>query len=600
MRIHLNLLRRSAPLLVLLIALCAAPPVGAAPAGASAALVAEQNLSHTPDHSEDPRIAYGGGRVFAIWGERDRDRLGFSTAAADGAWSPAEFFDTGTLTKYQPPDVVADGSGTAHIVYASGDQVFYRSRGAAGNWSAPVPVATDRVPVQMRITRAPDGTLWVTWHDSGGANLRYRFSTDGGQTWRVGGDDGLISHAAGLYGTSVAVDGSNAPHVFWHIRGGYPGAGTIYYADWNGSRFAVRKFTLADASRYNCDPEIIVSPQNVQHMVWRQQVGLEWAFLYAVRPPGGEWQQAEQLALTDAGGQWAAAIGTDERGDIVVSHSERDGNTRRIALMVQRPGGGWQSFHISDGPQDNRSAVVASVTGGSVFAHVLYQHERRSDDGEIVYARVLLEGLPAPAPLPSAQPAPAPAPQPAPSGGGLEAALQPGVPRSDCSFFAETRHNLCGAFRSYWRQFGGLPIYGYPLTEEYVENGVVTQYFERARFEYHPGAIPARFDVLLGLLGSERVAGRREAGEPAFQPAAARGGCTFFAETQHNLCGAFRSYWRQFGGLMLYGYPLTDEFVENGLTVQYFERARFEYHPGASPRRFDIMAGRIGAERLGR
>jgi hypothetical protein len=33
--------------------------------------------------------------------------------------------------------------------------------------------------------------------------------------------------------------------------------------------------------------------------------------------------------------------------------------------------------------------------------------------------------------------------------------------------------------------------------------------------------------------------------------------------------------------------------------VQYFERARFEYHPGSAPARFDVLAGRIGAEAIG-
>jgi len=33
--------------------------------------------------------------------------------------------------------------------------------------------------------------------------------------------------------------------------------------------------------------------------------------------------------------------------------------------------------------------------------------------------------------------------------------------------------------------------------------------------------------------------------------------------------------------------------------VQYFERARFEWHPGSAPGRFDVLLGRLGAEELG-
>ncbi|HEX9373675.1 MAG TPA: murein L,D-transpeptidase, partial [Roseiflexaceae bacterium] len=135
-------------------------------------------------------------------------------------------------------------------------------------------------------------------------------------------------------------------------------------------------------------------------------------------------------------------------------------------------------------------------------------------------------------------------------------------------------------------------------SEEFVENGVTVQYFERARFEYHPGAQPRRYDVLLGWLGSELTAGRRAAGEAPFQDAQPKQGCAYVAETRHNLCGAFRSYWQAFGDLPLYGHPISEEFVENGVTVQYFERARFEYHPGAQPRRYDVLLGWLGSESI--
>ena len=54
----------------------------------------------------------------------------------------------------------------------------------------------------------------------------------------------------------------------------------------------------------------------------------------------------------------------------------------------------------------------------------------------------------------------------------------------------------------------------------------------------------------------------------------------------------------------MFGYPISEEFRErnpdNGreYTVQYFERARFEWHPGEWPERWDIMLGRIGAQVL--
>jgi hypothetical protein len=86
----------------------------------------------------------------------------------------------------------------------------------------------------------------------------------------------------------------------------------------------------------------------------------------------------------------------------------------------------------------------------------------------------------------------------------------------------------------------------------------------------------------------------------ALAPAQPRPGCRYFPETQHNLCFGFRAYWETYGGLLEFGFPLTEEYVDPvlGLTVQWFERARFEWHPGVIPERFDVLEGRVGAELL--
>jgi hypothetical protein len=81
-----------------------------------------------------------------------------------------------------------------------------------------------------------------------------------------------------------------------------------------------------------------------------------------------------------------------------------------------------------------------------------------------------------------------------------------------CVFYTETGHNACNGFLAYWNRFGGIDSFGYPLTEEFTAvdaatgRTTTTQYFQRARFEWHPGSAPQRFDVQLGLLGSEQLA----------------------------------------------------------------------------------------------
>jgi hypothetical protein len=71
----------------------------------------------------------------------------------------------------------------------------------------------------------------------------------------------------------------------------------------------------------------------------------------------------------------------------------------------------------------------------------------------------------------------------------------------------------------------------------------------------------------------------------------------WFNETGHYLGGAFWTFWRERGGLPLFGYPLTDELREGNRTVQYFERAVFEWHP-ENDDPWKVLLRRVGAEAL--
>jgi hypothetical protein len=79
-----------------------------------------------------------------------------------------------------------------------------------------------------------------------------------------------------------------------------------------------------------------------------------------------------------------------------------------------------------------------------------------------------------------------------------------------------------------------------------------------------------------------------------------------FAETQHTISGAFLDYWTRNGGLKQFGYPLTQEFDEivrlngNVYSVQYFERAIFEWHPENRGTEFEIILTQLGKYRWDR
>ncbi|HEX8600637.1 MAG TPA: CAP domain-containing protein [Chloroflexia bacterium] len=140
-------------------------------------------------------------------------------------------------------------------------------------------------------------------------------------------------------------------------------------------------------------------------------------------------------------------------------------------------------------------------------------------------------------------------------------------------YFSPTGKSVQGTFLSTFNRYG-LERIGYPLTEERVENGQVVQYFERVRMESHPEV--ASNPVLFSRLGAEMTQGVQFAKVAPFKSTRTR---AYFPATGHSLGGGFYTYWQQNGGLALFGLPLSEEFKENGLTVQWFERARFEFHP---------------------
>lgn len=172
------------------------------------------------------------------------------------------------------------------------------------------------------------------------------------------------------------------------------------------------------------------------------------------------------------------------------------------------------------------------------------------------------------------------------------------LPETDapnCDYFAETGHRVCNGFREYWEEYGGLPVFGFPLSEEFTENGRTVQYFERARFEFHP-ELGEGGAVQLGLLGSFLVQDRGLPTDPA--NLGANPNALWFEQTNQAIHGAFRLFWEQHGGLEKFGLPLTAEIVENGVLVQYFERARFEYAMTPDGSGFEVRLGDIGSEAL--
>lgn len=141
-------------------------------------------------------------------------------------------------------------------------------------------------------------------------------------------------------------------------------------------------------------------------------------------------------------------------------------------------------------------------------------------------------------------------------------------------FFAPTGKSVAGDFLGTMERFD-LERIGYPVSEERQENGETVQYFERVRMEKHPELASKGYNVLMTRLGAD-LAGTNYAKVAAFKSTGTR---LYVKETGHSISGAFLTYWKNNGSVELFGYPISEPMTQNGLTVQWFERAQFEYHP---------------------
>jgi hypothetical protein len=173
---------------------------------------------------------------------------------------------------------------------------------------------------------------------------------------------------------------------------------------------------------------------------------------------------------------------------------------------------------------------------------------------------------------------------------------------------------VAGRFAQFWRENGGIAVFGYPISAAQPEvndetgQSYLTQHFERQRFEYHPEHA-GPYDVQLGRLGDAylRHTGRDWHHMPQADPHADH----YAPATGHAIAPEFYAYYRSAGvsfgdvgisereSLALFGYPISEPFTENvgnqQLRVQYFERARLEYHPD-NPEAYRVLQGRLGDE----
>jgi len=139
---------------------------------------------------------------------------------------------------------------------------------------------------------------------------------------------------------------------------------------------------------------------------------------------------------------------------------------------------------------------------------------------------------------------------------------------TNVQFFAETGHSVKGIFLQFYNSAKDPKlVYGYPITEQMLSrDGKAVQYFQRARFE-----LTNTQSIQLTALGS--LIHQANSALTINNPSA----CEFYP-TGFPVCLTFLEFYKANGGPTQFGNPISPFELSDGLIVQYFEAARFEWH----------------------
>jgi hypothetical protein len=156
--------------------------------------------------------------------------------------------------------------------------------------------------------------------------------------------------------------------------------------------------------------------------------------------------------------------------------------------------------------------------------------------------------------------------------------IVPANAQSGVLYFPETGHVVSGEFLEFYNRTPEAKLlYGDPITDAFVDPqyGMLVQYFQKVRFQVNEDK-PLELRVTLSHLGKF-----------TYQPGQQRivsvnsNACRTFSETtdQFNICYAFLDFFLAHGGVTQFGYPLSNLESHEGRIMQYFQKARFEWHP---------------------
>jgi photosystem II stability/assembly factor-like uncharacterized protein len=511
------------------------------------------------------------------------------------------------------------------LLVAAGSLALLRVRGAPGARAAPWrPAGLAGVAVQQFVVDpSATGTAYAVVPSSGGPRTGLLKTTDGGRTW-LALDRGLPARFAPRL-LAVAPDDGRVVLA--------AGADGLYRSSSGGAAWAEVRQPLPPLTALafdRSDPRVVLAGTELRGNFRSADGGATWRPAndglprdrYGTVPGAVQFLQhphaprvlvmatngfAGVYRSADGGSRWEpAGAGLPGTGLLGLAMSPAAPDTlialtdKGLARSADR-GGAWQALAAPPAPEavaiqfepDSRSTLYLAGARGTL-------HRSTNAGGSWVE----LPALPRPVRALTTWSTPAGPMLAAAAGEGLwQLPMWPTLPASpeppgpNRLYFPESGHHVAPVFLPFFRAWGGLDRFGLPRTEDFVEDGLVVQYFQRARLEHHPERRGTAYEVQISLLG-ERLLGaeRPPPGEPFESSADQR----YFAETGRSVNYAFLRYFQTRGGLDSLGFPISEELLEGGRPVQYFQRARLEYRAEAAGTRDEVQLGNVGDEVLRR
>ena len=503
------------------------------------------------------------------------------------------------------PAAFAATKQTYHAIFAGLDgSGIYRSTDGGASWQvSDAGLAGGSV---YPLISGAGGTLYA----APGASGVYR-STDGGATWQDdNGVDGSGPGGAAIYG--MAVNPGDGRFVYALDSSGNLFRSADSGDHWVRSDAPLTAFSHSTANALQIDPlrpsTLLITGDNgaaistdggyswngvtdipsgsvVYSAAWS---GADPSVAYAATDDGiyqtidgGASWQPERRGIPD--GTIATLVAVNPANNAQVVALDKQGDIFRSA----DGGSSWRQVGDTQGKQPdslafdpgNRGVALVGTDDGDLFRGTEggATWEEQGDTFAGGAAIVSLSGgLRAPLPT-DAVPPPLPG--------------TPGV-----SYAAATHHTISGPFLAFYNRYGGLNLFGLPLTEPFYERGALVQYFERAAL------VQTAKGVRLRPLGS--LLGHTTAPVWSAPKASSR---LYFAATHHTLSGRFLTFWQTHHGSLVLGAPISEPLHEqNGdgtgrtYLVQYFQNMRLEYHPELAGSRYAVSVGLLGREALHR